>query len=90
MFRMGFNKHYPEETPVHRVTVNGFWIDRTPVTNRQLKQLFVRALATRSSPKFRPIRRAISAHCRICSIPARLFSSMLARSFSGRHVVALI
>jgi len=34
-FCMGSNKHYPEEAPVHRVFVDGFWIDRTPVTNRQ-------------------------------------------------------
>jgi len=33
-FRMGSERHYPEETPVHRVSVDGFWIDRTPVTNR--------------------------------------------------------
>ena len=36
-FRMGSDRHYPEEAPVHRVTVDGFWIDRTPVTNRQFK-----------------------------------------------------
>jgi formylglycine-generating enzyme required for sulfatase activity len=41
-FRMGSDKHYPEEAPVHRVTVDGFWIDRTPVTNRQFKE-FVKA-----------------------------------------------
>jgi sulfatase modifying factor 1 len=41
-FRMGSNDHYPEEAPVHRVTVDGFWIDRTPVTNRQFKA-FVKA-----------------------------------------------
>jgi formylglycine-generating enzyme required for sulfatase activity len=33
-FRMGSNKHYPEEASVHRATVDGFWIDRTSVTNR--------------------------------------------------------
>src|SRR6201992_3422690 len=41
-FRMGSDHHYPEEAPAHRVTVDGFWIDRTPVTNRQFKE-FVRA-----------------------------------------------
>jgi sulfatase modifying factor 1 len=41
-FRMGSDKHYPEEAPVHRVGVDGFWIDRTPVTNRQFRE-FVRA-----------------------------------------------
>jgi formylglycine-generating enzyme required for sulfatase activity len=32
-FRMGSNDHYPEEAPVHRVTVGGFWVDACPVTN---------------------------------------------------------
>jgi sulfatase modifying factor 1 len=41
-FRMGSDSHYPEEAPVHRVTVDGFWMDRTPVTNRQFKA-FVKA-----------------------------------------------
>ena len=37
-FRMGSDKHYPEEAPVHRVTVDDFWIDRAPVTNAQFKE----------------------------------------------------
>jgi sulfatase modifying factor 1 len=41
-FRMGSDDHYPEEAPAHRVSVDGFWIDRTPVTNRQFKA-FVKA-----------------------------------------------
>jgi len=39
---MGSDRHYPEEAPAHRVSVDGFWIDRTPVTNRQFKE-FVKA-----------------------------------------------
>src|SRR6201996_6476194 len=42
MFRMGSDHHYPEEAPAHRVAVDGFWLDRHPVTNRQFKK-FVRA-----------------------------------------------
>lgn len=34
-FRMGSGAHYPEEAPVHRVTVDAFAIDRGPVTNAQ-------------------------------------------------------
>src|SRR6201997_5642221 len=41
-FRMGSDKHYAEEAPVHQVTVDAFWIDRTPVTNREFRE-FVRA-----------------------------------------------
>jgi formylglycine-generating enzyme required for sulfatase activity len=37
-FRMGSNRHYPEEAPAHRVAVAGFWIDRTPVTNSQFSK----------------------------------------------------
>jgi formylglycine-generating enzyme required for sulfatase activity len=37
-FRMGSDKHYPEEAPVHRVIVDAFWIDETPVTNRQFRK----------------------------------------------------
>ena len=41
-FRMGSDRHYPEEAPAHRVTVDGFWIDRHPVTNRQFKEFVQR------------------------------------------------
>jgi sulfatase modifying factor 1 len=36
-FRMGSDRHYPEEAPAHQVSVDGFWIDPTPVTNRQFR-----------------------------------------------------
>jgi formylglycine-generating enzyme required for sulfatase activity len=32
-FLMGSDNHYPDEGPVRRVNVEGFWIDPTPVTN---------------------------------------------------------
>lgn len=34
-FVMGSDRHYPEEAPAHRVQVDGFWIERHPVTNNQ-------------------------------------------------------
>ena len=36
-FRMGSDRHYPDEAPSHSVTVDGFWIDPTPVTNAQFR-----------------------------------------------------
>jgi formylglycine-generating enzyme len=36
-YRMGSDRHYPEEAPVHTVKVSGFWIDPTPVTNAQFR-----------------------------------------------------
>ncbi|HYI75040.1 MAG TPA: formylglycine-generating enzyme family protein [Gaiellaceae bacterium] len=40
-FAKGSEDFYPEERPVHRVTVGGFWIDETPVTAAQFRR-FVR------------------------------------------------
>jgi formylglycine-generating enzyme required for sulfatase activity len=34
-FLMGSDHHYPEEAPAHKVTVDGVWIDRHPVTNAE-------------------------------------------------------
>jgi formylglycine-generating enzyme len=34
-FLMGSDDHYPEEAPAHRVTVDGFWMDRHTVSNDQ-------------------------------------------------------
>ena len=41
-FRMGSDKHYPEEAPAHNVTVGSVFIDPTPVTNAQFRK-FVEA-----------------------------------------------
>ena len=40
-FAMGSEDFYPEERPVHRVSVDGFWMDETPVTAAQFRR-FVR------------------------------------------------
>ncbi|WP_445215800.1 SUMF1/EgtB/PvdO family nonheme iron enzyme [Bradyrhizobium sp. Pa8] len=37
-FRMGSDRHYPEEAPAYLVTVDEFWMDRAPVTNRQFRK----------------------------------------------------
>ena len=37
-FRMGSDRHYREEAPAHRVSIDSFWIDRTAVTNRQFRR----------------------------------------------------
>jgi formylglycine-generating enzyme len=41
-FLMGSNRHYPEEAPVHKVSVDAFWMDRHPVTNSDFRR-FVQA-----------------------------------------------
>ncbi|HZV20185.1 MAG TPA: formylglycine-generating enzyme family protein [Hyphomicrobiales bacterium] len=37
-FLMGSNRHYPEEAPAHQVRIDSFWVDATPVTNRQFRE----------------------------------------------------
>lgn len=41
-FLMGSDRHYPEEAPAHEVSVGGFWMDETPVTNAEFER-FVQA-----------------------------------------------
>jgi formylglycine-generating enzyme required for sulfatase activity len=50
-FRMGFDKHYAEEAPVHSVTVGEFWIDQHPVTNRQFREFVWEWTSDWYSPK---------------------------------------
>ena len=71
-FRMGSDRHYPEERPVHRVSVDGFWIDRRPVTNER-----VRALRRGDGPRHlrrdrRRIRRTIPG-----ALPEMLYAGSL-------------
>src|SRR5450755_751829 len=69
-FRMGSDRHYPEEAPVHRVAVEGFLIDRTPVTNRQFKD-FVRATVHVTFAEIPQTLSTIPARCFTCSMPVR-------------------
>jgi formylglycine-generating enzyme len=41
-FTMGSEEFYPEERPVHRASVDGFWMDESPVTVAQFRR-FVKA-----------------------------------------------
>ena len=70
---MGSDHHYQEEKPAHRVKVDGFWIDKTPVTNAEFAR-FVKATGHVTFAEIDPTPRIILARCRICFKPARSFS----------------
>jgi formylglycine-generating enzyme required for sulfatase activity len=52
-FRMGSDRHYPEEAPAHYASVEGFWLDRAPVTNLQFRR-FVAATGYRTFAETAP------------------------------------
>jgi formylglycine-generating enzyme len=52
-FLMGSDDFYPEERPVHQVTVDGFWIDTHPVTNAEFRR-FVKATGYRTVAELAP------------------------------------
>lgn len=52
-FVMGSERFYPEERPRRRVRVDAFWIDETPVTNRQFAK-FVAATGYRTLAEIAP------------------------------------
>lgn len=52
-FTMGSDRFYPEEAPSRRVKVDPFWIDETPVTNRQFAA-FVEATGHRTVAEIAP------------------------------------
>ena len=63
-----------EEAPVHRVRVDGFFMDRSPVTNRQFRQ-FVKATTHVTFAEIPPYPVDYPAPCPTCSTPARWSSS---------------
>ncbi len=50
---MGSDRHYPEEAPEHRVSVDGFWLGRAPVTNAEFGA-FVQATGYRTVAEEEP------------------------------------
>ncbi len=74
-FRMGSDAHYPEERPVHDVTVDGFWMDEHVVTVSEFRR-FVKAtghvtVAERAArPRGLPRRRPGAARPGLARLPA--------------------
>src|SRR5262245_20444478 len=52
-FAMGSDDFYPEERPVHRRTVSGFWVDEHPVTVAEFRR-FVKATGYVTSAEIAP------------------------------------
>ena len=52
-FRMGSEDFYPEERPVHTVSVDGFWMDEHQVTVAEFRR-FVKATGYRTTAE-RPL-----------------------------------
>ena len=52
-FTMGSESFYPEEAPLRRVAVDAFWIDETPVTNRDFAR-FVEATGHTTGAEIAP------------------------------------
>lgn len=73
-FLMGSNDFYPEERPVRRVAVDGFWIDDHPVTVAEFRRIL--AATGYVTVAERPLDPAqYLAPTRRCCSPARWSSS---------------
>ena len=75
-FLMGSDDCYPEERPVHRVAVDGFWMDEHPVTVAEFRR-FVKATGyvtwrrAAARPGRLPGRRPRAARARLARLPGR-------------------
>jgi formylglycine-generating enzyme required for sulfatase activity len=65
-FNMGSDRHYADEAPVHRVTIDPFWIDIAPVPIANSAGSLQKP-AMSPSPKSRRTRITILALCLTCS-----------------------
>ena len=73
-FLMGSDEFYPEERPVRRVDVDGFWIDAHPVTVADFRR-FVKATGHVTSPSDGLTRPTTPTPTRPCWSPVRSSSS---------------
>src|SRR4051794_36879483 len=52
-YRMGSDRHYPDEAPAHQVAVDGFWMDEAAVTNAEFRR-FIEATGYLTSAERAP------------------------------------
>jgi formylglycine-generating enzyme required for sulfatase activity len=62
-FLMGSDKFYPEEKPLHEVTVSGFWIDKYEVTNEDF-QIFINDV---NQPEIKIPRKVVKGGSHLCA-----------------------
>ncbi len=66
----------------HRVTVDGFWIDRTPITNAAFRAFVARRAMSRWRRR-RPTRKITLARCRVLKAASAMLSASQTRRRSG-------
>jgi formylglycine-generating enzyme required for sulfatase activity len=74
-FTMGSEDFYPEERPVHRVVVDGFWMDAQPVTAAEFRR-FVRQTGYTTVAERPPDPATTRTLIRLCWSPARSSSAL--------------
>ena len=85
-FLMGSDHHYPEEAPAHKVTVNGFWMDRHAVTNAEFTPLRRGDPVRHARRAARQTRRTTRARNRSCLLPSSvMFKKAPHRVDLGNH-----
>ena len=90
-FRMGSDRFYAEERPVHEATVDGFWMDACEVTNDQFARFVERDRLRHRRPSAHPTPRISRVRRRRTSFPVRWSSesgaarSTCATTSTGGH-----
>ena len=74
-FAMGSEDFYPEERPVHRVSVDGFWMDETPGHGGAVPPIRPRDEVRDPRRAALSTRRSIPTPIPTCSCPARSSSA---------------